>query len=439
MKRDLKVYLDEWKNDPDKKPIILKGARQVGKSYLARDFGKSFENFVEINFEFEPRLKSLFDRDFNPERIIRDLSIAAGKKITPGKTLLFFDEIQECSAAIKSLRYFYEKMPGLHLVAAGSLLDFVLENIGLPVGRVIPLYLYPLSFMEFLSAAGHENLREEISVHEPGEELAGYIHDKLLTLLGEYLAVGGMPEAVEKWLRTGDLKACMNIHQQLVETYRQDFARYTKEKKQGYVELVFNSIPRLSGKKFIFHSVSPDIRSRELKSALELLSKAGIAHIIYHSSANGLPLGAEVNPLISKVIFLDTALSQSVLGIDCGSWIIDPVRTIVNRGAAVEAFVGQELMAYSQAAKKNDLYYWVCEKRGSQAEIDYVTTINGNIVPVEVKSGKTGSLKSMHLFLENKKNSTFGIQFSQKNYNIDKRIMQYPLYAISAALNTRKR
>jgi predicted AAA+ superfamily ATPase len=292
--------------------------------------------------------------------------------------------------------------------------------------------------MEFLSAAGHENLREEIAVHEPVEELPGYIHDKLLALLGEYLAVGGMPETVEKWLRTGDLKACVKIHQQLVETYRQDFAKYTKEKKQGYVELVFNSIPRLPGKKFVFHSVSPDIRSRELKSALELLSKAGIAHIIYHSSANGLPLGAEVNPLISKVIFLDTALSQSILGIDCGSWIIDPVQTIVNRGAVTEAFVGQELMAYSPASKKTDLYYWVGEKRGSQAEIDYVTTMNGNIIPVEVKSGKTGSLKSMHFFLENKKNSPFGIQFSQKNYNVDKKIRQYPLYAISAALNMKR-
>ncbi|MCK5058353.1 MAG: ATP-binding protein [Candidatus Aminicenantes bacterium] len=434
MKRDLRAYLDEWKNDVNRKPILIKGARQVGKSYLTRDFGKDFKRFVEINFEFVPGLKSYFEKDLDPQRIIRDLSIATGQDIIPKETLLFFDEIQECPTAIKSLRYFYEKMPQLHLIAAGSLLDFVLEEIGLPVGRVIPLYLYPLSFMEFLSAAGHERLREEISNHNPTEELPGFLHDKLLGLFGEYMAVGGMPEAVEKWLNTGNLKTCVKVHQMLVETYRQDFAKYAKKKNQKYVELVFNSIPRLSGKKFVFHSVSPDVRSRELRPGLELLSKTGIAHIVYHSSANGLPLGAEINPLMSKVIFLDVALAQSVLGMDYGKWILDPVHYIINRGAITEAFVGQELMAYTPATQKSDLYYWVYEKRGSQAEVDYVTAINGNIVPIEVKSGKTGSLKSMHLFLEKKRNSPYGLQFSQRNYHVGKEIRQYPLYAISAAL-----
>jgi predicted AAA+ superfamily ATPase len=436
MKRDLSVYLEEWKNEPDKKPILLKGARQVGKSYLARDFGKTFESFVEINFEFTPGFKSLFQKDLDPKRIVRDISIAADQDIIPGKTLLFLDEIQDCPEAVTSLRYFYEKMPQLHVIAAGSLLEFVLEEVGLPVGRVMPLYMYPLSFMEFLSAIGNEHLRGEIYNHNPAEEFPEFIHKKLLGLVGEYMAVGGMPEAVKKWIETGNLKSCIRIHQLLIDTYRQDFAKYAKKRKRKYVEMVFNAIPRLSGKKFVFSAVSQDVRARELKPALELLSKAGIAHIIYHSSANGLPLGSEINPLVSKVIFLDVALAQSVLGIDYGAWILDPEHAIVNRGAVAEAFVGQELLAYSPAVKKSELYYWVREKPGSMAEVDYAAGINGRVVPIEVKSGITGSLKSLRVFLEQKRNSDYGFQFSQRNYYMDKSIRQYPLYAIAAAVHS---
>jgi predicted AAA+ superfamily ATPase len=436
MKRDLTIYLNEWKNDEDRKPLLLKGARQVGKSYLARELGNDFQGFVEINFEFEPGLKSLFEKDLDPVRITRDLSIALDKDIIPGKTLLFLDEVQECPKAITSLRYFYEKMPRLHVIAAGSLLEFVIEELGIPVGRVIPLYLYPLSFMEFLTATGNKRLRHEIENHNPREEFPGLIHNKLLDLIGEYMAVGGMPEVVQKWIETGNLKTCVKIHQTLIETYRQDFAKYAKKRKREYVEMVFDSIPRLLGKKFVFTAVSPHVRARELRPALELLSKAGIAHIVYHSSSNGLPLGAEVNPLISKVIFLDVALAQSVLGIDYGQWILDPVHSIINRGAITESFAGQELLAYGSPFIKNQLFYWIREQSGGLAEVDYTAAVNGRVIPIEVKSGQTGSLKSIQVFLEKKKNSPYGIQFSQRNYFMDKKIKQYPLYAIYSALAT---
>lgn len=434
MKRDLSIYLEEWVTDPGRKPILLKGARQVGKSYLARDFGKRFDNFVEINFDFTPGLKSVFEKDLDPIRIVRDLSVIVGQPIKPGKALLFLDEIQECPEAVKSLRYFYEKMPQLHVIAAGSLLDFVLDEIGLPVGRVMPLYLYPLSFMEFLSAVGKEHLRQEIYDHNPAEEFPGFLHNQLLGLIGEYMAVGGMPEAVKQWLDNGDLNSCLKIHRLLIDTYRQDFVKYAAKKNQKYVEMVFNAIPRLSGKKFIFSAVSQEMRSRELRPALELLAKAGIAHIINHSSSNGLPLGSEINPQVSKVIFLDVALAQSVLGIDYSAWMLDPVSAIVNRGAVTESFVGQELLAYSPAAMKSELYYWVREIRGSMAEVDYVSGINGKVVPIEVKSGITGTLKSLHVFLEQKRNTEYGLQFSQRNYRVDKKVRRYPLYAIAAAL-----
>lgn len=437
MKRDLSAYLDSWRDDPGRKPILLKGARQVGKSYLARDFGKSFDGFVEINFEFTPGLKSTFQKDLDPQRIIRDLSIATRRDIIPGKTLLFLDEIQECPEAVRSLRYFHENMPQLHVIAAGSLLDFVLDEIGLPVGRVMPLYLYPLSFMEFLTATGEEQLRSAISDHNPAEEFPEFLHNRSLMLFGEYMAIGGMPEAVKKWIAGGQLKNCIKVHQLLVETYRQDFSKYAQKKKQKYVEMVFNAVPRLMGKKFVFTAVSADVRSRELRPALELLAKAGIVHITYHSSSNGLPLGAEANPMISKVIFLDVALAQSVMGLDYGEWILDPVHSIINRGAVSEAFVGQELLAYSHPMIKNSLYYWVREKRGSMAEIDYVTAINGRVTPIEVKSGITGSLKSLHTFLREKKTADYGLQFSQRNYFMNDNIKRYPLYAVSAALTPR--
>lgn len=434
MKRDLMFHLKAWQTDGDRKPLLLRGARQVGKSYLARELGREFPGFVEINFELEPGLKLLFEKDLDPVRITRDLAIALGKDITPGETLLFLDEIQECPKAITALRYFYEKMPLLHIIAAGSLLEFTIEELGIPVGRVIPLYLYPLSFMEFLTASGNERLRHEILHHDPAAEFPEILHNKLLGLIGEYMAVGGMPEAVQKWIETGNFKTCLKVHQLLIETYRQDFAKYAKKRKQEYVEMVFDSIPRLLGKKFIFTAVSPHVRARELRPALELLAKAGVVHIVYHSAANGLPLGAEVNPLVSKVIFLDIALAQSLLGINYGQWILDPVHAIVNRGAITESFVGQELLAYGSPFMKNQLHYWAQEQSGCMAEVDYITAVNGGAVPVEVKSGKTGSLKSIQVFLEKKKNSPYGLQFSQRNYGADKKIKQYPLYAVSSAL-----
>jgi hypothetical protein len=278
-------------------------------------------------------------------------------------------------------------------------------------------------------------LREEIENVFPEDEFPELLHQKLLGLLGEYMAVGGMPEAVKKWLETENLKECSAVHQDLIDTFRQDFSKYAKKRKQQYVEMVFSAISRLMGKKFVFTAVSPDIRARELRPALELLTKAGIAHVIHHSSANGLPLGAEVNPLISKVIFLDIALAQAILGIDGGKYILEPERAIVNLGAVSEAFVGQEILAYSSVDRKSSLYYWLREKSG-RAEVDYITGINGQVIPIEVKSGITGSLKSLLQFLQQKKNTPYGIQLSQRNFFVDKgrRVRGYPLYAISSVL-----
>ncbi|MBL6988130.1 MAG: AAA family ATPase [Bacteriovoracaceae bacterium] len=430
MFRQLQEELAKWESDQDHKPLILRGARQVGKSYLIREFSTSFYNFVELNFEQRPGLISIFEQDLDPSVIVKKIIAALDVDIVPGKTLLFFDEIQECPRAITALRYFYEQLPKLHVVSAGSLLDFTLEDVGIPVGRVRSLYVYPMNFYEFLHATGNKKLYQFITDHDCQKPMDLFLHDLFIGLFGEYMAVGGMPEAVKKWIDTKDLKKTKMIHNDLIETYRQDFSKYAKAKQVIHVEKLFSSIPRMLTKKFTFTSVDKNTKARDLKPALDLLIKAGIVHSVVHSSSNAIPLGAEANPSIFKMIFLDIALSQTILGIDLGQWILNPSQTISNIGEVTESFVGQELLAYSNPYKKMDLFYWNREKRNSMAEVDYVIGLEGKVVPIEVKSGKTGTLKSMQQFLKEKAHSQFGLQFSKRNFDTMFNIHNYPLYSI---------
>ncbi len=260
------------------------------------------------------------------------------------------------------------------------------------------------------------------------------MHQQLIKLYGEYMAIGGMPEVIDEWLLNADLKKVRKIQQSLIETYKADFGKYASKYQKPHVETVYSAIPRLSGKKFVFTSVNPDVRSRELKSALELLSKAGVVHIITHSSSSGLPLAAEINPKFCKVILSDIGLMQAMLEYDCRNWILEPEKAATDFGAAVEAFVGQEILAYSPPDRKKKLYYWAREKRGSSAEVDYVAELKGNVVPVEVKAGRSSALKSMNLFLKEKPSSPYGLHFSQLNFSPGKTIHKVPLYAVFKAL-----
>ena len=432
MKRLIDFHLQNWKNDPDRKSLLLRGARQVGKTYSCRELGRSFDNFVEINFEIYPQMIEIFNRDLDPQRIIRDLGLVTGADIVQGKTLLFFDEIQEAPKAIQSLRYFHELLPELHVIAAGSLLDFVLENIGIPVGRVASFYMYPMSFLEFVAASDNKAIVELIMQNDPAEALSEPIHNKLLALLGEYLAVGGMPEVIQSWIRRDDLKKCAGIQAMLVDAYRQDFSKYCKKFQVKYIDLIFDEIPRWLGRKFQFSKIPGNWRKRELAPALELLKKASVAHEVKHTSANGLPLGGEANPNLFKVIFLDIGLAQAILGLDPAEWILKPEAAIVNRGALAEAFVGQEILAYSPPQKQGSLFYWHREAHASNAEVDYLLAQGQDILPIEVKSGATGSLRSLHLFLKEKTSvSPHGIRFSEHNFSVYDKIHSYPLYSLA--------
>lgn len=431
MHRIIDFYLRQWANDSRHKPLIIRGARQVGKTHAVRDLGKNFENFIEINFELTPKINEIFEQDLDPDRIIRAISLISGKNVIVGKTLLFFDEIQESPKAIMALRYFFEKMPGLHVIAAGSLLDFALEEISVPVGRVIFFYMHPMSFIEFLKALKQELLIEEIINHDIHETIPLVVHQKLLDYLGIYLAIGGMPEVVQCWLDTNQIQECQQIQYSLIAAYKQDFQKYAKKHQLKYINLMFDKIPILLGNHIKFTHFSNEYRKRELEPCLDLLRKANIVQKISHSSGNGIPLGAESSFDKFKLIFLDIALTQTILGIKLEDWFLNSTVEFVNKGSVTEAFIGQELLAYSHPMQQSELYYWHREERSSSAEVDYLIQAGESIIPIEAKSGSGSTLKSIKLFLQKHPNSPFGVRFSTHNYSVFDQIHSYPLYAVA--------
>ena len=436
MKRLAFQIVREWRNNPHRKPLVLRGARQVGKTFLARQAGAElFINMVEINFEFSPEMAVIFQKNLDPERIVRELELFTGQTITPGETLLFLDEIQYEPQALLALRYFYEKMPTLHVIAAGSLLEFAIETVGIPVGRLNFLWLRPLSFIEFLMANQLPKLAEEILQHPITEEMSTPIHEKLLQHLSEYMCVGGMPESVLTWSKNKNLQECQLILDDIITSYQQDFEKFSKKHQIKFIDLLFKNIPLQLSQPFFYSKVSNDYRKRELSPCVDLLKKAGIIHQVYRSAANGIPLGATADLEKFKLIFIDVALTQQILGLKTQDWILNPAQSFINKGALVESLVGQEMLAYSSVRQDAQLYYWQNNKRNSEAEVDYVIQHNTDIIPIEVKSGKGTTLQSMHVFL--KQHSTpYGIRFSTHNYSQHEKILSYPLYAIAHALET---
>lgn len=431
MRRLVDWHLNKWKKSSNRKPLIIRGARQVGKTYAVRQFGNTFENIVEVNFELSEDAIKIFDGDLKPDRILRQLGLYANNDIIPGKTLLFFDEIQQCPKALIALRYLYEWIPELHVIAAGSLLDFAIEEVGIPVGRVASLYMYSLSFMEFLAAIDEKRLLKTVLANHD-EKMPEIIHNKLLDLVGQYLAIGGMPEAVKNWVDTKNPKESFEIHHHIIDNYRMDFRKYAKKHQVKYLEQLFAQIPFFIGQQFRYKNIHGEYRKRELAPCLDLLSMANVIYRAYHTSAQGLPLGAGVNLEWFKVIFLDVALCQAILGFDLSTWFLSPGKEFINRGMVAEAFVGQELLCYAQSFKKADLYFWHRQERNSTAEVDYIYEYKGEIIPIEVKSGHNGKLKSLHLFLDQNPHIKCAIRFSKLNYSQNSKIRSRPLYAIAS-------
>jgi predicted AAA+ superfamily ATPase len=431
MRRAIESILKHWKNQSDRLPIILRGARQVGKSFIIEKFGKEFfESLVTCNFEFRPELTHCFD-NLDPHSICAKLEVAFNTRIIPGQTLLFLDEIQNCPAAITALRYFKEKLPALHVIAAGSLLEFVLheEKFSFPVGRVQFLYLKPLSFYEYLVSQNHDRLVEMIQNVTLEQPFESFIHDQLLLRLREYFLIGGMPSVVRSFLKNGSFLECQTILAGLLETYRADFPKYSTKAQYKYLQTLFERAPGLICQNFKYSHVSTEQRSTELKIALEQLEWSGLLNKILATSASGIPMQIHVKENKFKLLFLDGGLVNCSNKLDIQSaWDTDLMQ--INSGALAEQFVGQELLAYADPHMNTPLYYWCRDKKGALAEVDYVIQAGSKIFPIEVKAGTTGSLKSLSQFLLEKQ-PPFGIRISQHPLSFHNGILSIPLYLIS--------
>ncbi|MBI5101284.1 MAG: ATP-binding protein [Nitrospirae bacterium] len=431
MKRFVETPLLHWKQDPWRKVLLLRGARQVGKTYSVRELGKTFPYYVEINLDETPALKELFVHSLTVHQIIERLAVVTGIPIKPGETLLFLDEIQACPAALSALRYFQEKLPALHVVAAGSLLEFALSEIpSMGVGRLHSLFMYPLSFMEYLFASGQEALYRTVMGHPVSTPLEPVIHHQLLDQLKLFYMIGGLPGVIDYYLKTHDLLRCQELLQDLATSYEDDFAKYKNKVPVARLREGFQSIIAQAGHKFSYTRVDSNSYHKAIKEALDLLILAGLAYKVPHSSCRGIPLGATINPKYFKILPFDIGIAQRVLGLDLAELVLQSQENLINKGAITEVYCGLELIHSHAGNAKPELFYWHRESRGSQAELDYVIAGQSGVLPIEVKAGSKGQMQSMNLFLKEHKLPK-GIRISQENFSVYDHIQVLPLYAAS--------
>jgi hypothetical protein len=406
-------FLQDWKEQPDRKPLVIRGARQVGKSSLAKMFGDlCFDNFVEVNFEEDQKAAGYFSTH-SPSKTLALLEADQLTDIKPGRTLLFLDEIQAAPEVLASLRYFYEQMPQLHIIAAGSLLDFVLEDhsFSMPVGRIEYLHLGPMTFEEFLLAAGKEKRLDALRNFTINDESFSLLHSAFIEDFRDYCVVGGMPAAVKAYIESGSYLATERIQEGILATYRDDFGKYGKRVNHSRLQKVFSRLPLLVGQKFKYTNLDRQQQSRELAKTIDMLELARVIRRVQHSDANGIPLGAEINERDFKILFLDVGLLCRACGLSMADVHNAGDIMLINSGAVCEQFIGQHLLYAKKIYEEPQLYCWMRQKRNTSAEVDFLFQAGINIVPVEVKAGKTGRLKSLHVFIGEKKRD-FAIRFN---------------------------
>jgi predicted AAA+ superfamily ATPase len=405
MKRSRLQNLEDWLNDPNRLPLVIRGARQVGKTWLTRHFSTTVNRHLfELNFEKRPEWIRFFDSN-DPKEILNNLEAAFGEKIQPKNSLLFLDEIQAFPELLAKLRWFAEDLPDLPVIAAGSLLDFVLEDhtFSMPVGRINYFHLEPMSFEEFLDARGNPILVKRLEQMNFTQSLPSVIHEELIKYFREYIIVGGMPAAVNNWTQEQSLTSVNRIHHNLLATYRDDFAKYRNKLDSMRLEETMMAIPRMIGTKFVYKTVNPKILTRNTKQALDLLTKARIASAVYSASGNGVPIGSEIRQKFFKTLFVDTGLCNASLGMTLND-IKDAIDLVlVHEGGVAEQICGQMLRTALPPYIEPNLYYWQRNHPKSNAEIDYLIQHGDKVIPIEVKAGSTGSLKSLHLFMQRKK------------------------------------
>ena len=441
-RRHIDEQLLKWKDDPRHKPLLIRGARQVGKSTAVRELAKQFRYFVEINLEKQPDLLQLFPENIDVKKTCEKLSGSLGIPIVPNETLLFIDEIQISKEAIMSLRYFKEDYPELHVVAAGSLLEFALEELpSFGVGRIRSLYMYPFSFDEFLMAQGLElmvNYKKKATSTEPMTEKA---HKDLVDQLRSFYLVGGMPAAVTEWMETHSYIEVSHVHTDIIQTYEDDFNKYKKRVSPVLLRQVLRSVALQIGSKFVYAVAARDVHSSVVRDALHLLTLAGLITPVKHTNGNGLPLGAEENDSYVKYLFFDLGVMQTMLDIPAADILMASNLDFVNKGGTSEMFAGLEMQKYRDCFQKAEMHYWHNTNKGSNAEVDYLKAQNGKVLPIEVKANTQGGMQSLRIFMR-KRHLQNAVRTSLENFgqfdyfdpeeNFEQRHVDIiPLYALS--------
>lgn len=430
-----------------RKPLLLRGARQVGKSSAVRHFGKEFQFFAEVNFERHKTVKTFFQGDIDIRLIVQKIAIYINVPIEEGKTLLFLDEIQECPEAIMALRFFKEDYPGLHVIAAGSLLEFTLQELPTyGVGRIHTLFMYPMTFDEFLNANNENGLISMKRQADSQHPLDAAFHEKLIEYFRIYLLVGGMPEAVLAWIKTHNFNQCRHIQEDIILTYEDDFSKYKKRVSPDLLRTTLHGICHQPGEKITFKQISADYRSSQIREAVRLLTLAGLVVPVIATSGNGIPLDAEANEKNMKILLLDSGLLLSVLQLEgnLAQHLVELIMTgspqdLVYKGGLVEMVAGIELLRNKPCVQRQKMFYW--EKSGNSiAEIDYLDTFHLKVTPIEIKSGTQGGMKSLWQFMREKR-LTEAIRCSFENFgeftytdpqadNAERHITIIPLYAL---------
>ncbi len=426
MQRELFKSLIYWKLKVNKKPLILRGARQVGKTWLMKAFAHAeYENFVYINFENDTALQSLFLNDFDIPRILLAIQVATGIKPEPEKTLIIFDEIQEAERGLTSLKYFNENAPEFHIIAAGSLLGIALHpGTSFPVGKVEFLDLHPMTFMEFLQALGEEQLLGLIRQQQ--WELITLFKAKYIELLKQYYFIGGMPEVVAAYVGNKDFREVRDIQQRILITYEQDFSKHAPSDIVPRIRMIWNSIPSQLAKenrKFVYSHIKSGARAKEFELALAWLIDCGLIHQIYRITKPALPLKAYEDTTAFKLYLHDVGLLAAMAGLN--------VKTLIEGSAIFEEFKGslteQYVLQQLVTVKNLPVYYWSAER--SEAEIDFLLQYNDTIVPVEVKAAENLHAKSLRSFVQKYK-PELAIRTSMSDFRKESWLTNVPLYGI---------
>ena len=418
MYRSIENYLADWKSSSYRKPLVVRGARQVGKTYTIEKFAREqYKHYLGINLEQERSLRHAFE-SLQPQEIINELTALYQVPIIDEETLLFIDEIQVAPKAIASLRYFHEQRPGLHVIAAGSLLDIALNEMqyAMPVGRVEFAFMYPMTFSEFLIALNENGLVNTINGFTPGKKISPAIHHRILELLRLYFFIGGMPEAVAYYNKERDLSGIERIHSGLIQSIQFDFAKYGTRKQQEHLKDVLHYVANNIGTKVKYANISKSVHSNLLKDAFIKLEMSRIIHLIRHTRSSDVPITRLQDHNKFKPIFLDIGVLNHLAGIKLVN--IDKLVTAFE-GALAEQFVLQELIAGSKPYHEQKLNYWIREAKNSNAEVDCLFQIGNEVYPIEIKAGKRGTLKSLHIFLAEKNKKT-GVRLNLDTPSIGK-------------------